>query len=393
LLFQSLDNKQECVGVYADGRIHYQDLPTSLTKTWDYSPVVSEEPIDYARFYAGGLSLADACPLSLQGEWLAARNKLKAFMRSFNEAQVSLHENCFFDLVPERFLLEFFYLKSEITAHAFENYERPPNHEFLVKVASLIHEVSTRPISVNKSALRPLLGSTRARNFWKKLDVNSRINYNLFGAKTGRLTTKKGSFPILTLDRGLRKVLEPTNDWFVELDFNAAELRTLLALSGSEQPEGDIHDWNIQNIFQGLGTREEAKKRVFSWLYNPSATDGGLGKTYDRSTVIKKYFDGCMVKTIFDRTIQADRHRALNYIIQSTTSDLFLDRAIAVNSLLKGRRSHVAFFIHDSLVLDVCDQEKDLLKVLIQEFGSTRLGDYTVNVSAGKNFGDMRKIQ
>jgi len=393
LLFQSLDSKQECVGIYADGRIHYKDFPTSLTKTWSYSPILSGGSVEYAQIYTGGLSLTDACPTNLSDEWAASQKKLKAFLRSFKEAKISLYENCFFDLVPERFLLEFFYLKNEITASALEKHARPLNHDFLASMASLLHEVSRRPLNINKGALRPLLGTARARDFWKKLDASAHIDYNLFGAKTGRLTTKKGSFPILTLDRNLRRVLEPTNDWFVELDFNAAELRTLLALSGSEQPEGDIHEWNIENVFGGLGTREEAKKRVFSWLYNPSSEDALLSNAYDRDTVIKQYFDGRAVKTIFDRTMEVDRRRALNYIVQSTTSDLFLDRANAVSRLLKDHQSHVAFFIHDSLVLDVCDEEKSALGALIEEFGSTRLGDYKVNVSAGKNFGDMRKIR
>jgi len=337
--------------------------------------------------------LTEACPPDLQREWLASQKKLKAFLRSFKEARIPLSQNCFFDLVPERFLLEFFYLKNEITAAAFEKYDRPLNHDFLAATASLLHEVAAQELNINKESLRPLLGAARTRDFWKKLEECQHITYNLFGAKTGRLTTKKGSFPILTLDRPLRRVLEPTKDWFVELDFNAAELRTLLALSGSEQPPGDIHQWNIAKVFRGLGTREEAKKRVFSWLYNPLAQDALLSKAYDRETVIKKYFDGQHVRTIFDRTMPVDRRRALNYIVQSTTSDLFLDRAVAVNSLLKDHQSSIAFLIHDSMVLDICDSEKSILEPLIKAFGSTRLGNYKVNVSAGKNFGDMRKIR
>ena len=54
----------------------------------------------------------------------------------------------------------------------------------------------------------------------------------------------------------------PQNDWFLELDYNAAEVRTLLALSGKDQPEEDIHEWNIKNIYDGDLTREEAKRKI-----------------------------------------------------------------------------------------------------------------------------------
>ena len=70
----------------------------------------------------------------------------------------------------------------------------------------------------------------------------------------------RGVSRFLTMDRKYRRVIEPTNDFFVELDFNAAELRTLIALQGKNQPAEDIHEWNVKNVYRGLVTREEAKK-------------------------------------------------------------------------------------------------------------------------------------
>ena len=73
----------------------------------------------------------------------------------------------------------------------------------------------------------------------------------MFGSKTGRLTNVKGYFPILTMDKEHRSVVKPKNDLFVELDYNGAEIITLLALSGREQPKQDIHQWNVQNVANG----------------------------------------------------------------------------------------------------------------------------------------------
>ena len=207
------------------------------------------------------------------------------------------------------------------------------------------------------------------------------------------MTTYKGGFPILTLDADYRSILKPTNDYFVELDYNAAELRVLLGLSGEEQPQGDIHQWNIDNIYRGIGTREEAKKRIFAWLYNPKSKDYLSSRYYNREEVVKKYFNGQQVKTFFDRQIEADKHHALNYLIQSTTSDLVLSRAFKIADTLKEKKSFISFTLHDSIVIDCNDSERAIIEELINIFSTTPFGIFKVNVSAGKSYGTMRGIE
>ena len=41
------------------------------------------------------------------------------------------------------------------------------------------------------------------------------VQLDMFKSKTGRLTSKKGSFPVLNLKKEFRKVLKPNNDLFV----------------------------------------------------------------------------------------------------------------------------------------------------------------------------------
>ena len=55
-------------------------------------------------------------------------------------------------------------------------------------------------------------------------------------------------------------------------------------------------------------------------------------------------------------------------------------------------RSDIVFLMHDSIVIDYCADEKSKLIDILNIFKKTRLGDYVVNLSLGKNFGDMRKI-
>jgi hypothetical protein len=141
----------------------------------------------------------------------------------------------------------------------------------------------------------------------------------------------------MTMDKDFRSIVKPTQDWFVELDFNAAELRTLMALGGSARPLEDIHEWNAANLFPKGTAREEAKQRLFSWLYDENKENKALSSVYDRDKVREMYWSNGLVKTMFGREIEADRKHALNYIIQSTTADLVLRQVIKIYDLLKDR--------------------------------------------------------
>ena len=394
MLFQTLDDKNECVGIFAEGELYFDTLPEGLTGTWRYASYLEDQDVEYASLYCLGKDLAEVCPAPLQPRFEKITNELKAFLTSFKESKISLNENCFFDLVPERFLLEYCDVKNKITEHVFKTYPKPGNYDFLLSLTKTLEDIKSRKLKVNIRCLDKQLSNPRTRQFIKKMSRNNkRVCYNIAGTKTGRLTTTKSSFPILTLDKKYRGVIVPSNDWLLELDFNAAELRTFLALSQVKQPDEDIHEWNIKNVFCENIDRDAAKTKAFAWLYNSKARNEKLERVYKREEIIDKFWDGDNVVTIFNRKMPASEHHALNYIVQSTSSDLFLRRLVAINERLKGMNSFIAFSIHDSLVIDLDENERDILSELVEMFQDTDLGNFKANVSVGKNFAEMRKIQ
>lgn len=394
MLFQTLDDKKECIGVFTEGELHFDSIPENLTHTWAYSPSFGNEGIEFAQIYCEGKSLSEVCPGHLTADLERVSSKMKAFIKSFSAAKISLNEHCFYDLVPMRFLLEFYNVKNQICEWVFQNYEKPVNHSFLAKAMKMASEISHQTFEVDKTALNKHAAEERARHLRQKLGNGPQsVNYNVFGSTTGRLTTSKSSFPILTLDKKFRKVIRPKNDWLVEIDFNAAELRTLLGLSGTEQPQEDLHQWNIEKIYNNEVDREEAKKKIFSWLYNPNSLDKTAEMYYGRDKLVKKHFDGEKVRTPFGRTIPAEERVALNYLIQSTSSDIFLNSAIKVWEKLKQTKSEVRFLVHDSVLIDLSEEDKAILPELIETFSNTPLGHYKVGVNIGRDYGQMRKMK
>lgn len=391
--FQTLDDKKECVGIYQNGQLYFnQSLPDNLARTWSYSAFLEDRDIEYARLYCEGRTLDEVCPEALQDRWQAAKKKLEAYIKSFLTARVSLDQNCFYDLVPEKFLLEFCYVKDMICDYVFQNYEKPENYDYMLDLTKEIDRIKYQKININSNNL--FIHKSKHRRFMNKLDsIVPYCKFNIRGTKTGRLTTLKNSFPILTLDKDLRSVLEPQNDFFIELDFNAAELRTLLSLSGKSQPNIDLHEWNIKNVFNNSVTREEAKKKIFAWLYNPESYDRMCEHAYSRESVVQKYFTQGQVTTFWNKVIPSAEKTALNYIIQSTCAENVLRQMIKVSNYLKGSKSFVAFPIHDSIVIDFSVEDKEKIKEIINIFSETELGKFLVNVSAGKNFGSLQEIK
>ena len=393
MIFQTLDNKGKCVGYYAENELFFKEIPDSADRTWYYSPSLKDREIEYARIYCGGKSLEEACPEELRPAWEQITKKLHSFLKAFKTAKLNLDDLCLYDIVPEFFLYEFSHTKNSITKHIFQNFARPKNHNFLVNVIKMITDIKSQKLNIDTESIKSQLASRAGKNFKHRLDTSKNIcDYNPFGTVTGRLTTSPHTFPILTLNKEFRACLRPTNDWFLELDYNAAEIRTLLALSGLPQPQGDIHAWNRKHVYREQITREEAKKRIFAWLYNSKSEDSLSGRAYDKELVKNKYWDGQTIITEFDREIKdVDDHHALNYIIQSTTSDLVLSKAILLHKRLEAMESRIAFMMHDSIVIDLKNSERSVIMELLEIFGTTRFGKYKVNLSLGKNFGDMRR--
>ncbi len=398
MYFQTLDDKTECVGVYKNGKLYFDGFPEDLKRTWKYTGSITNKDIEYAWLYAQGKSLKDACPPELQKELNANIKKIEAFYKSFQIAKLDMMEHCIFDLIPEDSLASFCEIKNKITEYVFATSDRPENYDFLNEAYKLVYSIRERKLNIDISDCKSLFTSTNNRIGLQKITKGSKhIDYNLFGTVTGRLSTYPRSFPVLTMKKDFRRIIKPHNDWLLSLDYNGAEVRTVLSLLGHPQPNEDIHAWNVANVFNtkefdALPERSDAKVMFFGWLYNPES-EVIESELYDRDAIIEDFYYDGKVKTVFGREIEIDRRRALSYIIQSTTSDLVLDRAIEISKMLDGKKSFVSHIIHDEVVIDLADEDRPMVQEIKEMFSNNKLDKFLVNISAGKNFYDLEELK
>lgn len=372
--FQVIDFKSNCPGVYYEGGFH-KELPVDCFGTWQYSTSLKNKNVEYAKVYCQGKSVSEVCPSSLRIRWAKHQQKVNAFYSSIVEAKVDLESACLFDVVPEKILVDFCDVKNDITEYVFKNYKKPENYDFSVDAIKMLADIAKKEILCSDEKLP------------------THCVYNFYGSKTGRLGLEKGSFPILTLAKKDRGILKPVNDCFVSIDYNSAEVRTLLYLAGKENPERDLHDFNTKNVYGGKITRDEAKKAFFSWLYNPNYRDDTLERIYNRDLVLEKFFKDGKVTNRYGRIIETDRYHALNYLVQSTLTDIFLKQSVMVHKLLESHQTYIAFLLHDNLILDVKKEEKDLIKKCVDSFCKTDYGWFWATVKVGKDLLSMKEIR
>ena len=393
MIFQILDDRKECYGVYSNGKFRYDRIPENVTGTWSWDQRLAGRSIDYASVYTGGKAIHDAAPSHLRPRYEKREGRIRSFINSAVNAKIKLNELCLFDLVPEQHLMHYCEIKNEICAWIFDNIEKPANHSFLVDLHQMALDISRNEVLIDQKALKNSSKvDLKARALLKTLNgKNKPICYDVWGSKTGRLTTKQGSFPIMNLKKEIANCVVPKNDIFVQFDLNGAEIRTFISLSTGTHPRVDIHEWNMENVLTNITDRNKAKVKFLSWFYNPNS-DAIQSDHYDRRLLLNKYYKDGVVSTPFGRKIEADDFHALNYLLQSSSSDNCMKQACKINKFLQNSLSFVHSVVHDSITIDLAFEDRQMLPSIQEIFEDTELGWFKSSVQAGRNLRDLVEV-
>ncbi len=235
-------NHDHRAGYYYSGQFRSEPPSGPKLSTWRTIGNTRREDVkDLAWVIAGGRSFEDVIANECDS-CAPALERLKAYIKASKISKVDMVSNPVSSFIPTPVLSDFYEAKNQVTGYIIENYKKAENYNFLKKLSLLMDSISSQVVRVDGNDAKG-------------------VRYNIFGTKTGRLTVERGSFPILTIPKASRSSIVPNNDYFLEVDYNGAELRTLLGLSNLEQPKGDVHLWNVRNFGTKHTTRQEMKVR------------------------------------------------------------------------------------------------------------------------------------
>ncbi len=257
--------------------------------------------------------------------------------------------------------------------------------------------------------------------------------------RTGRLSSAEPNLqniPARDEDgRKIRQAFLPSNDLLMSCDYSQIELRILAHVSKSKELQdafikgedihsrvaADINGVDIKDVTPSQ--RKAAKAVIFGIVYG--ITGFGLGedlgitakdaksfidKYYELYPGVKNYMDNIIkeaystgvVRSLFNRkrTIselqskvflirQAGERIALNTPIQATEADIIKKAMISIYKKFKEEniKSKMILQVHDELIFDVIDEEKDKIKQLVKDIMENVI-KLDVPILVSTDFGD-----
>lgn len=276
--------------------------------------------------------------------------------------------------IPENMLFNFLLFKEKSSELTMENYTIPSCYETLLRNNQIIDIIKSNKINLD-------------RNILKENDLSYKkeiIDYDIFGTVTGRVSTKEGTIPFLSLKKELRAIFLPAKKYFVSFDFNGAELRTLYALLGKNQPKEDIIS-TLSKYFPNK-ERNEIKKEIYHFIYSNGSTKT-LSKEINFEFLYNKYYNDVFVETPYKRQIASDQFHAINYLVQSTLNDLVFEQ---IYKVYKKYNIKIFASLHDEFIFEA--DSLDFLCDIKKTFSETRFGEFPVKIKIGdKNLFDMKE--
>lgn len=223
-------------------------------------------------------------------------------------------------------------------------------------------------------------------------------SYNLYNI-TGRPSNAFNSvnFAAIPKDIEYRKVFNPKNSYFVELDFDGYHLRLLGELIGYKFTEESAHRQLAKLYFkkEEIGEEEYAKAKAINF----KTVYGHIPEEYkdlEFSKKVQEFIDklwkeweetGQVVVPISGRVFSKeleDMHpqKILNYVIQNLETSRNVKRLVEVFRFLQGKKSKVVLYTYDAIVLDYSEEDGDIvpeIKQILEE------GGYPVKIKKSKN--------
>lgn len=310
-------------------------------------------------------------PSDVYAEYMFWKDKISACLKANKTAKISL--------VAKEF----------IPQHIYQNYLSSKNE--------IIQFVRENKLVLKNILTKFYLKAIYLEKYFDQVKINisdpsyekNVVHYKFLAGSTFRTNLGNNSFPILNLSKEKRDIILPNNDYLFEMDYNSADVRSIFACLGLEQPNTDIYEFLKQKYDLQL-ERKELKIKTLAWLHSGEYFEG-LENCFDRKYLIEKYYNNGTMTNPFGFEIACPKDRVVGYLAQSTTSIIFLESLYNLVKYIQrlNLKTQVYFGIHDAVVLDFSKEDEVYKQKFIDIYSQTKFGNFLVKTKTGINYKEM----
>jgi len=333
---------------------------------------------------------------------------IKAHLNSYRVVKIDHSKFLHTDLLPANLVESFYRERSAIVLELYKEFvENADNDDVqsfyrstMYKSVVALHTISQEPVAIDLESISDVTSHYAEAVRRHTKDGEAFLKFNAVGAKTGRLSFKKGTINLYSLPRSLRKcVVAPKHHTIVQFDFKSFQPRLAIFSTGDAEFKKRFKDVDdIYSIFPG--DREKNKIGFLAWMFSQKRNEMFEQEAlpiYDmRNKLYLQAKNDEKVTNIFGRVLRW-RGEEKNVVFQNYITSVEVDAILGLVRLmvtaLASKRSRVLFPFHDAVICLIHDDEAHLiekLKVFMEEYYTVLLGRLPVGVKVGTNFGDLK---
>jgi hypothetical protein len=331
-------------------------------------------------------------------------SRINAHLNSYKVSKIDINRYCRTEIIPSDLLERFYRERASIIAqlyHKFDDKEILDFYSSIEKTAKSLHVVSKEPVHIDLDVLGEHRGHYVSSINKNIVDGKLYLKFNVVGAKTGRLSFKKGTPNIYGMPKEMRNCIVAPQDYkIVQFDFKSFQPR--LAIFSTDDEEFKDKFRGIDDIYSIFpGDRKKNKLLFIAWMFSEMKNDMFGEEASAIQELRKKLYqevkrEGRLINK-FGRVLhfgEEKRNVVLQNYITSLEVDAILTLVRCVEPILRARKSRILFPFHDAIVFLVHKEENNLvalIKDFMEKFHQNTLGTtFPVEVREGYNFGEMK---
>jgi hypothetical protein len=281
---------------------------------------------------------------------------MAAHLHSYRVAGVKTAGYTEVDLLPQSLIQEMYLERAGIIVELYQKVEKQDFYQEMYSNAKALHAVAKNPLNIDLNLIKD--DGSRYANVIRKNTFNGKtpLKFNAVGAKTGRLSFRKGFVNVYTLPKRTRRcIVASENASIVQFDYKSLHPRLAIFSTDNNDFKNKFKDIeDIYSIFPG--DRAENKIAFLAWMYssarNPLFDKEARPIRELKEKLHKEARRTGQVKNEFGRILYFNQADEDKIVFQNYITSLEVDAILTlVRWLVRGlnsRKSRVLFPFHDS---------------------------------------------